>query len=193
MNQQIVDYLKTNKDGYTKESLVEQLKSAGHNENDIQEAVGLVYGGVDVPMSSPVNATEQQPEKQGMSTGKKVALIVGIIFAVGFVSVLVIGSIVMVSLNSARDKAKEASAKSSISSTVPAAILCMDEGSDIADSVVGTSICRTAERVWPVLELPARWSGVVDGDVSDGDFEYKATYGDSGTAHCTETGCVFSD
>ncbi|MFA5985858.1 MAG: RDD family protein [Parcubacteria group bacterium] len=51
MNQQIVAYLQTNKGQYTQESLVAQLRGAGHNENDIADAVNAVYGGVS---ASPV-------------------------------------------------------------------------------------------------------------------------------------------
>ena len=44
MNQQIVDYLQKNKEAYSTESLVQQLKNAGNAERDIQEAVNIVYG-----------------------------------------------------------------------------------------------------------------------------------------------------
>jgi magnesium-transporting ATPase (P-type) len=43
MNQQAIDYLQQNKDQYTQESLMQQLRSAGYAEADIQEAVGIVY------------------------------------------------------------------------------------------------------------------------------------------------------
>ncbi len=57
MNQQIIEYLQTNKTQYTKESLVAQLRVAGHGENDINEAVNMVYGDMSV---APVN---EQPVK----------------------------------------------------------------------------------------------------------------------------------
>ena len=44
MNQQIVDYLQKNKEAYTTESLVQQLRNAGYAENDIQEAVRVGDG-----------------------------------------------------------------------------------------------------------------------------------------------------
>lgn len=53
MNQQVVDYLQTNKDNYTKESLIEQLRSAGHNEVDITEAINSVYGDIEVVVPLP--------------------------------------------------------------------------------------------------------------------------------------------
>lgn len=47
MNQQIIDYLQQNKTAYSKESLVQQLRTSGYVENDIQEAVNVVYGRTD--------------------------------------------------------------------------------------------------------------------------------------------------
>ncbi len=43
MNQQIVDYLQKNKERYTQESLVEQLKKSGYNTSEINEGVNFVY------------------------------------------------------------------------------------------------------------------------------------------------------
>ncbi len=43
MNQQIVDYLQKNKEQYTQESLVEQLKKSGYSTSEINESVNLVY------------------------------------------------------------------------------------------------------------------------------------------------------
>lgn len=43
MNKQITKYLKSNKDKYSREQLVEALKKAGHSERDIQKGVEAVY------------------------------------------------------------------------------------------------------------------------------------------------------
>ncbi len=126
----------------------------------------------------------------------KIVLIVGaIIFGAGLVIVLIIGAISMSSFDSARDKAKDASAKSTISSTVPAAIICMDEGNNLADLVAGTLICKDGFGSWPDFGLTGRWGVMIDDDVSDGTFEYTATYGtkDEYTATCSETGCTFDE
>jgi len=53
MNQQVVDYLQTNKEEYSKKSLVEQLRNAGHNEIDITEAINSVYGDTEVVVPLP--------------------------------------------------------------------------------------------------------------------------------------------
>lgn len=44
MNQQITDYLQQNKASYSKEDLAQQLRNSGYVENEIQEAVNVVYG-----------------------------------------------------------------------------------------------------------------------------------------------------
>lgn len=44
MNQQVVEYLRQNKDQYEKEVLVAQLRQAGHSQGSINEAVEQVYG-----------------------------------------------------------------------------------------------------------------------------------------------------
>lgn len=51
MNQAIIEYIQKNKDEYTKESLMEQLRNAGHSVEDITEAINIVYGDTEVPMS----------------------------------------------------------------------------------------------------------------------------------------------
>lgn len=43
MDQNIISYLESNKDKYSQESLVEQLKKAGYAENDIRDGVQSVY------------------------------------------------------------------------------------------------------------------------------------------------------
>jgi hypothetical protein len=43
MNQKIVDYLQQNKEQYSQESLVEQLKNTGYKDSEVSEAIGEVY------------------------------------------------------------------------------------------------------------------------------------------------------
>lgn len=43
MNQQVIDYLRANKNQYTQKSLIAQLQKAGYQENDIKEGVAVVY------------------------------------------------------------------------------------------------------------------------------------------------------
>ncbi|HOX10951.1 MAG TPA: hypothetical protein P5323_03910 [Candidatus Moranbacteria bacterium] len=43
MNQNVIAYLKENKDKYSQEALFDQLKKAGYSEQDIQDGVSFVY------------------------------------------------------------------------------------------------------------------------------------------------------
>ncbi len=53
MNQQIVEFLQLNKNEYTKESLIEQLRNAGYDNVEITDAVRNVYGDNDVSIKNP--------------------------------------------------------------------------------------------------------------------------------------------
>lgn len=83
MDQQVVEYLRTNKEKYTQESLVAQLRSAGHSEGDIMAALAIVY---DLAEQS-TNKTEQQIKYAGFWIRWVAAFIDG--FLVGVVSMLV--------------------------------------------------------------------------------------------------------
>lgn len=104
----------------------------------------------------------------------------------------ILSSVVLVSLNSAREKGRIAAAQTAVRGAQAAAIICMDDGDDLNDPVAGTPgttlICAGAD-AWP--ELPNGWdySGVADTDVSDNDFSFAAT-GDSVTITCDESGCT---
>lgn len=95
MNQQIIDYLAQNKDIYPKESLVQQLRASGYGENDIQEAVSVVYGVEFSPNNIPMpNAPNPQTYAgvPNISPNKTIFIVIAVLL----VSVLVfIGIIFM--------------------------------------------------------------------------------------------------
>ncbi|MEN8252390.1 MAG: RDD family protein, partial [Patescibacteria group bacterium] len=124
--------------------------------------------------------------------GCVIAVVIGIVVLVMIAVIGVFSSIVLVSLNSARDKASDASVKAGIASTVPSAIFCMDDGQNLNSPTPGTPICEGSEGNWPILSEGGQWGTMIDGDVSDGGFEYTATYGTvENKVTCTEKGCDF--
>lgn len=48
MNQQIINYLKENKDKYSKEALIKELEKVGYNKKDTNEGIDIVFGGAAV-------------------------------------------------------------------------------------------------------------------------------------------------
>ncbi len=111
----------------------------------------------------------------------------------------VLASIVLVSLQSARERARLADVQSSLRSLVPVAVLCLDFGEQLRceeggapfcneeSPVPGVSLCLSVDTVWP--ELPGNWVyGNAESDLSDLTFNFSAT-GDGNTVTCTETGC----
>jgi prepilin-type N-terminal cleavage/methylation domain-containing protein len=113
----------------------------------------------------------------------------------------ILAAIVMVSLNSAKNKAKLASFKATSSSAQAAAIQCDDSGGTL-EAGTGVELCSNADpaTVWPTMAAnTCAASGntgnayTVDDDTAgDGLFEYTVSCDISGatyTTTCNETSC----
>lgn len=114
----------------------------------------------------------------------------------------ILAAIVMVSLNSAKNKAKAASFKATSSSAQAAAIQCDDSGGTL---VAGAAIamCSNADpaTVWPTMAAntcaaagnTGNTYAVTDGSAGDGLFEYTVDCdiaGSTYTTTCDETSCA---
>jgi uncharacterized RDD family membrane protein YckC len=102
MNQKIVDYLQENKESYSKDSLVEQLRNAGYSNIDILEATKSVYSTIEIPLPEKkmVSINDEKDLNDGLYADFWIrvgaALIDGIItfLALGFIMRIIgIGSL----------------------------------------------------------------------------------------------------
>lgn len=107
----------------------------------------------------------------------------------------ILAAIAMTSLTNARKKAKDASFKSTVSSLVPAAITCCDDGQNLVAQTTtdtATALCTNGPT------YPRGVTTTITTNCSNGSFTLAATPGGSNTggnctaASCTENGCTFT-
>ena len=107
----------------------------------------------------------------------------------------ILSSVVLVSLGSARGRARTAAAHGSLAGVLPAAVVCMDEDAVLIDPTSpvdgGGNVCTvTNPSLWP--DLPGDWTyAAVVSDVALDTFLFSASsVADAEAIDCDETGCV---
>lgn len=121
----------------------------------------------------------------------------------------ILSSVVLASLNTARTKARVAAAQASVVGVLPAAVICMDDGTDLTQPAGGAAVCTGSSATYPTLSTAGAWtygawsgggtggpaSCALDLVTSDGAFSfcaYSLAANDNAGIACTQTGCQTS-
>lgn len=105
----------------------------------------------------------------------------------------ILSAVAVVNLNSARTKAREATAQGWGSSLAAAVILCGDEdGALVAYAAAGDLCNPDIGTAWPTLPNGYDTVTIVDGDPTDGAWQFTVsdTGANNGTVTCDEEACT---
>jgi prepilin-type N-terminal cleavage/methylation domain-containing protein len=106
----------------------------------------------------------------------------------------ILSSVVLASLNNARQKARIASAQASLKSVQAAAVICLDNGTNLNVPAASTAICTTASSTYPTLPNIGSYAYTgtgctADTTVTDGTFRICAS-GDGKVFDCDQDRCT---
>ena len=121
----------------------------------------------------------------------------------------ILSSVVLASLNTARQKARVAAMQASLGGVLPAAVICMDDGTALVDPANGGDVCAGSSADFPTLSTAGSWtyngwsgggaggpaSCAEDLTTSDGTFSfcaYSLAANDNTGVACNQTGCQTS-
>jgi prepilin-type N-terminal cleavage/methylation domain-containing protein len=120
-----------------------------------------------------------------MSIGKNGFTLIELLIVIAIIGIL--ASIVLVSLNSARAKAKDASFKATATSIKPNLVLCCDNPIGFLNTIIGGEICNPANGVlYPSDTTIANSISITTDCQADGSFEITVAPGTNNAGNCTD-------
>ena len=103
----------------------------------------------------------------------------------------ILSGIVLTSLNGARKKAQIAAAQATIKGIQPGAVICLDDGLDLSDPVIGDPLCSGSDSLWPTLPQGWTYDATItsDPDAATFSFSARSTSADK-VISCTNSDCA---